>query len=41
MTTANPFGLLDDDSEDINLLVKAKPLKVEEQATVQASQAGE
>uniref|UniRef100_A0A1J3GPI9 Hyaluronan/mRNA-binding protein domain-containing protein n=1 Tax=Noccaea caerulescens TaxID=107243 RepID=A0A1J3GPI9_NOCCA len=39
MTTTNPFGLLDDDSEDINLLVKAKPLKVEKTAPVQPGQA--
>ncbi|CAA7024903.1 unnamed protein product [Microthlaspi erraticum] len=39
MATTNPFDLLDHDSEDINQLVAAKPLKVVKAAQVQASQA--
>ncbi|CAH8392594.1 unnamed protein product [Eruca vesicaria subsp. sativa] len=35
MATVNPFDLLDDDTEDVNQLVAAKPLKVEKPAPVQ------
>ncbi|CAA7024900.1 unnamed protein product [Microthlaspi erraticum] len=39
MVTTNPFDLLDDDSEDINQIVAAKPLKVEKATPVQPAQA--
>ncbi|KAF8096793.1 hypothetical protein N665_0301s0039 [Sinapis alba] len=40
MATVNPFDLLDDDTEDLNKLVAAKPLKVEKTAPVQPVREG-